>query len=75
MKSAAGDARTPTPHAAATSAETPSDIETETSADFKENETGLFKAFERARTRKVLQTFAPVEIAGDKNILQCGGQC
>src|SRR5579885_434341 len=56
MNSAAGDARTPRPHAAATSAETPSDIETETRADFGENETGLFKAFERARPRKVLQT-------------------
>ncbi|PYS78781.1 MAG: hypothetical protein DMF66_05085, partial [Acidobacteria bacterium] len=46
--SAAGDASTPTPHAAAISAETPSDSATEAETDLKENETGLFKAFEKA---------------------------
>jgi hypothetical protein len=44
MKSAAGDARSPTPHAPATSADTPSDNAAEKKDDLKENETGLFKA-------------------------------
>ncbi len=44
MKSAAGDASTPTPHAPATSADTPSDSAAEKRNDLKEKETGLFKA-------------------------------
>jgi hypothetical protein len=45
MKSAAGEARRPTPHAPATSADTPSESAAEKETDLKENETGLFKAF------------------------------
>jgi len=47
MNSAAGDVKTPTPHAAATSAETQSERATETQTDFEENETGFFKALEK----------------------------
>jgi hypothetical protein len=50
MKSAAGDARTPKPHAAETRADTQSDSATETKADLKEKETGFFKAFLKGKT-------------------------
>jgi hypothetical protein len=49
IKSAAGEARSLKPHAAATSAETPSDSATEKETDLKENETGLFKAFQEGK--------------------------
>jgi hypothetical protein len=45
MKSAAGDLSRPTPHAPADSADTPSDSAADRETDFRENETGLFKAF------------------------------
>jgi hypothetical protein len=65
MKSAAGEARTPTPHAPATSAETHSDSATEKETDFKENETGLFKAllFVEGKSEVGLQTSGTVEMA------------
>jgi hypothetical protein len=45
MKSASGDLSRWTPHAPATSADTPSDSASDTETDLSENETGLFNAF------------------------------
>ena len=73
MKSAAGDARTPTPHAAATSAETASDSDTETKIDLRENENGLFKAFGRGKSEEGLQTFAPPTRTTTQTSYNAGG--
>jgi hypothetical protein len=75
MNGVAGDAKTPKPHAAATSAETASDNDTETKIDLREDETGLFKAFGfgKGKFKEGLQTFAPSETATPQTSYNAGG--